>query len=428
MSSRDPVEALNAECVCISLDAAALQRALESELGRPGLYQMIAERCPHLFSVRPVFVASEYVRRMREVIAAAESVIGMPSFREGVLAGAPDIARSHQPGAKGVFLGYDFHVSHDKVSLIEINTNAGGALLNVALARAQRACCKEIEHLLPSPADVNALEQDIVTMFHREWHLSGHTRPLRTIAIVDESPTSQYLYPEFLLFQRLFERQGLQAVIADPTELALRDGALWYESTAIDLVYNRLTDFALDAPPNAGLREAYLQRAVVLTPHPLAHALYADKRNLVVLSDETRLTEIGVPADVREVLLTNIPRTELVTVAQADRFWSERRQWFFKPASGFGSKAAYRGDKITQRVWREILAGTYVAQKIAAPGERASIEEAKDGAVSLLKFDLRNYAYDGAVQWVAARVYQGQTTNFRTPGGGFAPIYTANVA
>ncbi len=27
------------------------------------------------------------------------------------------------------------------------------------------------------------------------------------------------------------------------------------------------------------------------------------------------------------------------------------------------------------------------------------------------------------MQWVAARLYQGQTTNFRTPGGGFAPVY-----
>ena len=40
-----------------------------------------------------------------------------------------------------------------------------------------------------------------------------------------------------------------------------------------------------------------------------------------------------------------------------------------------------------------------------------------------LKFDLRDYVYDGLVQWTAARLYQGQTTNFRTPGGGFAPVY-----
>jgi hypothetical protein len=37
--------------------------------------------------------------------------------------------------------------------------------------------------------------------------------------------------------------------------------------------------------------------------------------------------------------------------------------------------------------------------------------------------DLRNYVYDGEVQLVAARLYQGQTTNFRTPGGGFAPVF-----
>jgi hypothetical protein len=31
------------------------------------------------------------------------------------------------------------------------------------------------------------------------------------------------------------------------------------------------------------------------------------------------------------------------------------------------------------------------------------------------------------VQLVCARLYQGQTTNFRTPGGGFAPVYQAAV-
>jgi hypothetical protein len=42
-----------------------------------------------------------------------------------------------------------------------------------------------------------------------------------------------------------------------------------------------------------------------------------------------------------------------------------------------------------------------------------------------MKYDLRAYTYDGAVQWTAARLYRGQTTNFRTPGGGFAPVYSS---
>ncbi len=39
-----------------------------------------------------------------------------------------------------------------------------------------------------------------------------------------------------------------------------------------------------------------------------------------------------------------------------------------------------------------------------------------------LKSDVRCYVYDGKIQLVAARLYQGQTTNFRTAGGGFALV------
>jgi hypothetical protein len=92
--------------------------------------------------------------------------------------------------------------------------------------------------------------------------------------------------------------------------------------------------------------------------------------------------------------------------------------------TGYGSRAAYRGDKLTTRVWQEILQGNYVAQAIVKPGERMMDENA---AIPAMKFDLRNYTYDASVQWVAARLYQGQTTNFRTLGGGFAPVYSDKV-
>jgi hypothetical protein len=92
---------------------------------------------------------------------------------------------------------------------------------------------------------------------------------------------------------------------------------------------------------------------------------------------------------------------------------------FFKPTSGYGSKGTYRGDKITKRVWNEILAGDYVAQELIAPNERLV---AVEGENQLLKQDIRAYAYQGQVQLLAARSYAGQTTNFRTPGGGFSPV------
>jgi hypothetical protein len=415
----ESMEVLNSECFCISLDSAALRQALESEIGQPGLFELIQQRCPHLFAARPVFVSHAHMTRMAQVVQAIESVVALPAYRDEVLATAPAIAR-HAPGAKGVFFGYDFHVTEGGFGLIEINTNAGGAMLNAVLARAQRACCTAIDALLPAPTHASEFEDSIVSMFRREWALGGHDRPLRSIAIVDENPESQYLYPEFLLFQQLFRRHGLQAVVAGPTAFTLRAGVLWHGDVAIDLVYNRLTDFSLAEAASATLREAYLCNAMVLTPHPQAHALYADKRNLALLGDGTRLQALGVPQATQDVLLAGIPRTEIVEARHAERLWRDRRRLFFKPFAGFGGRAAYRGDKLTQRVWQEILAGGYVAQALVTPGGRVISNQEP---VQVLKFDLRDYVYDGRVQWVAARLYQGQTTNFRTPGGGFAPVY-----
>jgi hypothetical protein len=416
-----PGERLNSNCFCTSLDETALKQALSSELGDNAVFELVEERCPFLFSSRPIYIADSQSERMAEVVSAIESVIAMPAYRAQVLSSAPAIARHDPGGARGVFFGYDFHLRGDQLGLIEINTNAGGALLNAAMARAHRACCLSDANLLLAARSGPALETAIVDMFLAEWRRSNRGRELRSIAIVDEQPGQQYLYPEFLLFQRLFERHGLQAVIADPSALTLHDGQLWHGELAIDLVYNRLTDFMLDSAPCAPLRAAYLERAVVLTPHPQAHALFADKRNLAILSDPDKLQLLGVPAPVQQILLAAIPRTELVERADADRLWAARRGLFFKPTAGYGGRAAYRGDKITRRVWEEVLAGDYVAQAIVAPGQRVS---GSSGDPVALKFDLRCYAYDGIVQWQAARVYQGQTTNFRTPGGGFAPVYS----
>jgi hypothetical protein len=414
-------DVLNDGCFCISLDRDALADALAAELGDRVLADLVRERCPHVFSDRPVFVADAQVRRIQDVIHAVEDVAARPAWRESALADAPAIARHDPGGARGVFFGYDFHLSGSTLGLIEINTNAGGAMLNAVLARAQRACCDAVRPLVPTLDDVDGFERAIVAMFRSEWRAAGSDEELRCVAIVDDAPERQYLYPEFLLFQRLLTRHGIRTVVADPGELELRDGALHHGDARIDLVYNRLTDFYLEGERCATLRDAYLRDAVVLTPHPQAHAMFADKRRLVALTDPASLEAFGVAQATRELLQQAVPRTELVHVGVAERMWERRRGLFFKPVAGYGSRAAYRGDKLTKRVWQQILAGGYVAQALVAPGERR-VGDAPGAAA--MKFDLRCYVYDGAIQWIAARVYQGQTTNFRTPGGGFAPVYT----
>lgn len=180
-----------------------------------------------------------------------------------------------------------------------------------------------MEWAFQPPANLARLEETFFAMFREEWRRQRGDASLARIAIVDDDPAGQYLYPEFLLFEHLFARAGVEAVIADAAEC----------------------------------------------------------------------------------------------------LWAERRGLFFKPASGYGSKVAYRGDKLTRRVWEAILVGDCVAQAIAPPSERLT---QVGGTTAEFKLDVRVYVYAGDIQLVAARLYAGQTTNFRKPGGGFAPVFVVS--
>ena len=442
------VALFNQGCYCISLDRPALLAALKADLGALALPADLFETHPHLFAPMAVFVSREHLDTMARITSAIEAVAQLPAWRERVLAWAPPLAR-HTPGPRGGLLGIDFHLGPHGPQVIEVNTNPGGMLLNAALCRAQRACCGEVELLVAGPHDAHAAGEAMWRIFTEEWQLQRGNAPLTSIAIVDDAPAQQYLYPEFLLFKALFARHGVTAVIVEPAGLTHRDGALWAEArngqggTRIDLVYNRLTDFALAAPASSALRAAYLAGAAVLTPHPQAHAVYADKRNLVLLSDAAGLRNLGVREELVQTLSAGVPRTEIVSAANADRLWQARRTLFFKPAAGFGSKAVYRGDKLTRRVWDQIIGGagvdgadagaadaktSYVAQALVRPSERVVGSAEAAQPAQTLKLDLRNYAYNGHVILTAARAWQGQTTNFRTPGGGFAPVFTETAA
>ena len=412
---RAAAESLNRDCVCNSVDHERLRLALAGgDGGGISLAELLDGR-PHLFSPTQVYVAQTHLDFMAELIAAIERVVATDAWHERVLAHAPAIAR-HRAAAAGVFLGYDFHLGADGPRLIEINTNAGGALLNAKLLRAQTVCCT-----LAAIAPDKAPEDLFIDMFRAEWARSRGEVALTRIVIVDEAPAAQFLAPEFELFRLLFEAAGIHALIADTGELSFDGQALWCRGQVVDLVYNRLTDFALDDAANDALRAAYLGNKVVLTPHPQAHALYADKRNLALLTDEPWLQAAGVGDADRKLLKAGVPPTLEVLPEHAESFWNSRKQWFFKPAAGYGSRATYRGDKLTKRVFAEISRGGYVAQALVRPSERRLLV---DGVLQDLKLDLRNYAYRDAVLLVSARLYQGQTTNFRTPGGGFAAVFS----
>ncbi|OZB47424.1 MAG: hypothetical protein B7X60_06210 [Polynucleobacter sp. 39-45-136] len=69
----------------------------------------------------------------------------------------------------------------------------------------------------------------------------------------------------------------------------------------------------------------------------------------------------------------------------------------------------------------EIKDKSYIAQKVVPPSKRTI---KIDGNEANLKVDIRDYVFEGNSLISVTRIYQGQTTNLRTLGGGFSPLYS----
>jgi len=355
---------------------------------------------------------------IRRTVAALFRVAHLPAFEAHVDAGACEVAR-HRTANFAVFMGYDFHLTPAGPRLVEVNTNAGGALLNglhtAALCDPERLACLCAE-LLP----VESMEARFLDTFRAEHALARPGVPLRRVAVADDRPGEQPLRAEFELFRTLFERAGLAATVCDTAEIARAPGGLALRGEPVDLVYLRDTDWRLAAPRSRALREAYLAGEATLTPSPREHHLLADKRRLPLFSSPAALRALGASAEDAALLARVVPETRLLAELGADVAWRERRAWVFKPAAAYGSRAVYRGDKLTRGKLAEIAAaGDFVAQRRVDPGE---LDVPTSEGVQRMKYDVRAYAYRDEVLLLGARAYRGQVTNLRTPGGGFTAI------
>lgn len=408
---------LNRYCQCYRPEIGDLARAGAGRLLRSDTLARLTAATP-LYSQTVAFLAAAQLAELVRLIDVIEQLARTPEWAAEAGLPPPDPRRG-----PGLLMGYDFHVTPDGARLIEINTNAGGAVPSALALLALKDCCeratlwREAFLRLPYPAE-DRLER-VLALPLAEWQRVRGDRPPRRVAIVDDAPEAQALYPEFLAYAEAIRSAGVPCDILDPSTLREADGELLGPDGPIDYIYNRLTDFDLGAPAHAALAAAWRDGEVLISPHPDTYRRLADKRRLITLSDPATLARLPLYPDERDLLTRTVPQTRDVRDFDPEALWTQRSQWFFKPATGYGSRAAYRGDKLTRRVFAEILAQPYVAQRLVQPAAR---HVRLDGSDTDLKWDLRAYTWAGELILLSARLYQGQTTNFRTPGGGFAPV------
>lgn len=375
------------------------------------------EKYQHFFAnyanLETIKLPKNIIEQMQNLITAVEKVITISNEKNNNSSNSSNIRNDN---LKGIFMGYDFHLQNNNENknitpkLIEINTNAGGAFLNLCLLNAIYKNDKN------NVAD--KLANEFVAMFKNEFSIfSNNQKNLQTIAIVDENPSEQFLYPEFEICQKILAKNNIQTIISSPENLSIQNNNLYYNnSIKIDFVYNRLTDFYLRSnAKNNALLTAYQNDFAAISPNPKIYDLYANKNNLINLSNADFLDNLNIDNQSKNILLKHIPKILKVKNNDTEYLWKQRKNLFFKTAEGYGSKAVYRGDKLTKKVFAEIIeSDAYLAQEIIPPSEHLL-----KNINAVMKADFRCYCYNGKIQLVAARLYQGQTTNFRTENGGF---------
>lgn len=307
------------------------------------------------------------------------------------------------PGNKSILMSYDFHVDeHKQLKLIEINTNASFMALGCEMYKMWN---------LPFPVSdfsLNDLRQDIAT----EMQLQGKALPADLkVAIIDDSPPDQRLYVEFLVYQELFKSWGWDSRILDYRQT--------FENFSPEFIYNRYTDFFLKDPSSASLRTKYLDRSLCLSPQPYEYFLLADKQRLIDWKAPGFLQGMPLSERQKQVIDDVTPPAFDVNIHDADEIWAQRKHLFFKPKNAFGSKQSYRGSSISHKTYKDLLQEETIAQKYIPASEETFA--GTEGPIQF-KYDLRCYAYQGRLQQVVARLYQGQVTNLKTPQGGFACV------
>jgi hypothetical protein len=304
-----------------------------------------------------------------------------------------EIPRNHS-----ICMSYDFHLSNDNLKLIEVNTNASFLALGKFFYDSQglkNPCGQDVESKLHSD-----ILQEVSYYSPKKENLK--------VAIVDENPSRQKLYAEFLCYRELMKSWGWSADILDSSQL----------QPGYDFIYNRDTDFYFTSARTRKLKEIFNLQTCAISPQPFEYCKLADKeRMLEWMNSEQSFIQDPIQAQVfKSILLQSTP----LTAETQDQIWANRKNLFIKPFRSFGSKQSYKAASISRRLFEELVQQKDLVAQEYAPAGTVSVET--DEGAKEFKFDLRVYAYRSEVRSIIGRVYQGQLTNMKSPFGGFAVV------
>lgn len=422
-----------------ALDYSAYKRFLKKEY--PSAYAFLNKRAwTPLFFSETLSLSSKSYQQMEKVVKSLFQLKSQEDYQQSLSKEAPETA-FHQRKQDSVLMAYDFHIDETGTpKLIEVNTNASSFLLvnslyqflNLDYKRAKEALKRSFElewikfqsdkkesskegAVFQKSQGIEAGKDHLKTDggFGKEGQNTDNLRipPPQKTLLIDEDPMNQKMAFEFFMYKDFFQSLGWDMEICHSHNLKTDEKGFLYspQGDKVDFVYNRSTDFYFEDHPH--LVKAFFKGTCAISPHP---------REYYLLSDKDRLWEWSLQKENRpelEKIKHNLLFSGILKPENKEQVWKNRKKYFFKIRRGHAGKRAYRGASLSYKKFDELVSVQSLFQEFSPPSKITDSQSVE------WKVDFRAYVYENIIQQLTARCYQGQLTNFKKAGSGFAPVH-----
>jgi len=266
-----------------------------------------------------------------------------------------------------------------------------------------------------------------------EWHRRcGPARP--TVAIVDWGGVKTKADQE--LMRQAFVTRGIRCILAEPTDLEVRDTRLWAGSTPVSIVYRRalLSELVERESEVRDLFKAY-REGLALFVNSFRCQLSEDKGLLSILTDEAHVDLMS--EDEQRLVKRLVPWTRKVEQRHTFRdgsridlipyILSHREGLVLKPAHSYGGRSVLVGVEVETDAWERCVSAAIDAPWVVqgrAPIPEETFPVLEEGALAFekLKVNASPFYVVGADVGVIARASRSSVINVGA-GGGSVPTF-----
>jgi hypothetical protein len=266
-------------------------------------------------------------------------------------------------------------------------------------------------------------------------HLEATGRPKGQIVLVDpkyelEGPDE----PECLV-QYYRDRHGIRVLHADPSELRLRDGEVWYEDSRVDVAYRDsevmdLIDLEREGGDSRPMRALFAANRVVSSI-----AAELDQKSCWEVFTDPELAHRHLSAEEQQVVRRHVLWTRLVTERRTTTptgesvdlvpfIRRERETLVLKPNRSYGGEGVTLGPSVSASEWDDALAAAladedrWVVQQIAPiPVQEFPVLDAKGSIHREPFYVVMGFAPTRYGVGTVGRASQKQVVNVALQGG-----------